>query len=87
MGSMIMNQLGEKLDKMFREDTCFTCHGRNGNWIIELQEALEELAINVEKFAENSNGYFIVKDGRLRLKDRTQCVNKRAIRDIVEMCI
>ncbi|GEM_PF-5423522 len=60
--------------------SCLTCSSRSGNWMVDLQDLLEDLGIPVEKFCNTDFPYcarpFMTKRGRLRLNHATQCINR-----------
>lgn len=56
------------------DQNCLICQIENANWVIQLQDVLENHGVSVEDFADASGNYFIVKRGRLRMKHDKQCM-------------
>ncbi len=66
---------------------CLVCYaGSHGNWLVELQDALEDMGVSVEEFASTRSDQagilFTVTRGRLRLLHPGQCVDSKAIMSI-----
>jgi len=66
-----------------REGLCLTCYSRNANWLIYLQDCLEDAGVDLEAFCEGG-GVFILERGRLRLKLGQHCVSMEGIRQFLE---
>lgn len=62
---------------------CLSCYIHSPNWLIDLQESLENAKFDLARFCTNSGDQFVLKNGRLRLRDYQTCVNLGHIRQFL----
>jgi len=93
---MTIDQIDALIEKFFeeklrtrpkkenRERSCLSCYFKNSNWIIYLQDCLEDAGIDSEKFCAKIPGLMTVERGRLRLNDGHQCFSMETARKVLE---
>lgn len=79
----ILDAFRKKLE-IADDRVCFICNLRNGNWLPNLQDCLEDANVSTEEFCAACPNWFVVERGRLRLAYGPQCVDGEHLRRILE---
>ena len=85
------DELEKKIDALYlgeKVTACLVCQSVNPNWLVELQDIVEEEGLMLNIFCDTATDScgkpFWVKKGRLRLKDPGQCIDGDDIKSVFE---